>query len=78
MNPTDELYGAMQKAYAHFNKSLFDGQLPPVLFTTQRQKNVMGYFSLERWVSVEGKRCHEIAINPVYVGVLGIFRLKKT
>ena len=44
--PTNELYGSMQVAYDHFNQTLFSGKLPPVLFTTQRKKNVMGYFHL--------------------------------
>jgi predicted SprT family Zn-dependent metalloprotease len=67
MKPTSELYGALQTAYEHFNKTLFDGKLPHVIFTVQRQKGVMGYFSANRWLSKEGKSCHEIAINPTYV-----------
>lgn len=68
MQPTSELYGALQAVYEHFNKSLFEGRLPEVIFTAQRQKGVMGYFSPERWVSKQGRTCHEIAINPAYVG----------
>lgn len=78
MTPTKELYGAMEVAYNHFNESLFDGKLPAVLFTTQRKKNVMGYFALERWVSVEGVRCHEVAINPAYVGRSALIELLQT
>ena len=68
MQPTQELYNAMDLAYQHFNQSLFNGTLPPVLFTTQRQHGVMGYFAPERWAGTAGNTCHEIAINPSYVG----------
>ncbi len=78
MTPTKELYGALELAYNHFNTALFDGQLPAVLFTTQRQKNVMGYFALERWVSVDGERCHEVAINPTYIGRSALIELLQT
>ncbi len=78
MTPTKQLYGAMEAAYNHFNECLFGGELPSVLFTTQRKKNVMGYFAFERWVSVEGVRCHEIAINPAYVGRSTLIELLQT
>ena len=68
MQPTQELYNALDLAYQHFNQSLFNGTLPPVLFTTQRQHGVMGYFAPERWAGTAGNTCHEIAINPSYVG----------
>lgn len=76
--PTTELYASMQSAYDHFNKSLFDGSLPKVIFTTQRKKNVMGYFSRERWVSLDGSLCHEIAINPSYVARSSLIELLQT
>ncbi|OEF63551.1 zinc metalloprotease [Vibrio cyclitrophicus 1F175] len=76
--PTQQLYGALQTAYDHFNKMLFENELPPVLFTTQRQKNVMGYFSLNRWVDRDDVRCSEIAINPAYVGRSALIELLQT
>ena len=76
--PTTELYASMQKAYDHFNKALFDNLLPKVIFTTQRKKNVMGYFSRERWVSKNGDLCHEIAINPSYVARSSLIELLQT
>lgn len=68
MKPTDELYQSLQSAYQHFNGELFESQLPEIIFTVQRQKGVLGYFAPERWSSVEGKHCHEIAINPSHLG----------
>lgn len=67
MNPTSELYASLQDAYDYFNKALFDGELPTIIFTVQRQKGVMGYFAPNRWGNLQGGKCHEIAINPSYV-----------
>ncbi|MBY0380087.1 MAG: SprT-like domain-containing protein [Burkholderiales bacterium] len=68
MNPTQEWTSSIQLAFDHFNEALFNNQLPQVLFSSQRQSGVMGYFASDRWASVNGKKCHEIAINPLYVG----------
>lgn len=65
-SPTDEFYGFMEAAFAHFNNELFDGKLPKCLITVQREKNTMGYFSPDRWSNRNGKKAHEIAINPSY------------
>lgn len=53
-------------AFDHFNKALFANELPQCLITVQREKNVMGYFSAERWGNKQDKRAHEIALNPAY------------
>lgn len=78
MTPTDELYAPLQQAFTHFNSSLFEEELPSVIFTTQRKKSVMGYFAPDRWASKSGKRCHEIAINPSYVGRSSLIELMQT
>mgnify|MGYP000392104436 CR=1 FL=1 len=67
MTPTESLYINLQNAYKYFNNSLFMNKLPDVIFTTQRKKGVMGYFSSNRWKNQSGDYCHEIAINPAYV-----------
>ncbi|WP_103654526.1 SprT-like domain-containing protein [Agarilytica rhodophyticola] len=78
MTPTSELYSSLQKSFDFFNETLFDRGLPTVIFTVQRQKSVMGYFAPDRWASKEGKNCHEIAINPSYVGQAAIIELFQT
>ncbi len=65
-SPTEDFYNHIQSAYAFFNQSLFSGQLPDCLITLQREKNVMGYFSANRWGNNQGKKTHEIALNPGY------------
>jgi len=77
MRPTNELYQSLLEAYSHFNQALFDAKLPEVIFTVQRKKGVLGYFAPDRWSSVEGKHCHEIAINPAHLGqsrIIDIFQ----
>ncbi|MCO7227561.1 SprT-like domain-containing protein [Pleionea sp. CnH1-48] len=78
MKPTDALYQSLEIAFTHFNQHLFEGQLPDVIFTVQRQKGVLGYFAPERWTSVEGSQCHEIAINPSHIGKSSIIDVMET
>ena len=44
MDPTKTTYAELQAAWRHFNKALFDNQLPPCLVTLQRRANARGYF----------------------------------
>ena len=78
--PTEELYLALQSAYEHFNGRLFAYELPHVLFTTQRQKGMMGCFFPNRWAASgsNSKKCHEIAINPLYVSRATLIELMQT
>jgi predicted SprT family Zn-dependent metalloprotease len=39
---------------------------------------MFGYFSPDRWASKEGKKCHEIAINPEYVARVTLIELMQT
>jgi predicted SprT family Zn-dependent metalloprotease len=66
MLPTNELYEPLIKAYRYFNSALFDDELPNVIFTLQRKKDVMGFFAAQRWGNTKGETCGEIAINPSY------------
>lgn len=65
--PTMQMYTFVQDAYDFFNDRLFDGQLPACLLTLQRDSNVMGYFSSNRWQQGSSKtQVHEIALNPSF------------
>lgn len=64
--PTSEFYEVLQKIYQLFNRELFESELPNCLITVQRKHNVMGYFSSNRWVNVNGIKIHELALNPSY------------
>lgn len=78
MLPTEEAYGELQLAYDHFNRTLFDGELPACLITFQREKRTYGYFSHARFESEAGKSTDEIAINPAYFAVVPIVEIMQT
>ncbi|WP_422932178.1 SprT-like domain-containing protein [Singulisphaera sp. PoT] len=61
-------YTSLDAAYDHFNRVLFDGQLPPCLITMQRHKGAYGYFSGERFASLDNPEevTDEIALNPAH------------
>ncbi|MQW45316.1 sprT domain-containing protein [Sinorhizobium meliloti] len=64
-NPTKSTYDALNRAYDHFNKRLFSGQLPPCLITMQRKAKAYGYFAGGRFGSKDGGEVtDEIALNP--------------
>ena len=40
----------IKEAYDFFNEHLFDNELPQVVFTITRKKNVGGFFWARQWV----------------------------
>jgi len=82
LSPTRQLYESLECAYQHFNRTLFEDKLPEVVFTTQRQKNVMGYFSPGRWLSTgndgDNRAAHELAINPAYIASHPLIEMLQT
>lgn len=66
--PTHKTYGSLDAAYDHFNRKLFAGVLPPCLITVQRRKGAYGYFSGNRFASVDNPKevTDEIALNPTH------------
>ncbi len=65
-SPTNQTYRELENAYHYFNNELFDGKLPNCLIVLQRKVKTMGYVSIDRWINREGKKVHELAINPEY------------
>ncbi|WP_347990132.1 SprT-like domain-containing protein [Methylomonas sp. AM2-LC] len=65
LDPSSQFYSTLTAAFNHFNETLFDSKLPPVIFVTQRKKNVMGHYSYARWRN-DTKYCDELAVNPTY------------
>lgn len=66
VNPTHEIYSALETAYEHFNRELFDGRLPSCLIVLQRKAKTMGYASHQRWINGKRELVDELAINPEY------------
>lgn len=71
MKPTEEQAAAYQMAFDHFNKTLFDGQLPFAYLNFSRHAGARGFFSPERWGKSNKQNnnggtqiLHEISLNP--------------
>lgn len=64
-SPTIETYPELQRAFAYFNKHLFESKLSAPLFTLESHVRYHGYFSKNKFTSSDGKRTtHQIAMNP--------------
>ena len=61
--PTVQQFGALQLAFNHFNRVLFDGQLPSCLLNLSRKRSAGGFFAPERWEKGDTV-VHEISLNP--------------
>jgi predicted SprT family Zn-dependent metalloprotease len=65
--PSEQVYVPLLKAFNHFNRTLFKGELPDALITLQRKRGIEGYFHADTIAAVDGDaRIDEIAMNPVY------------
>lgn len=71
VRPNEALYGYVTRAFDFFNKKLWDGKLPPCLFTYHRNPRAFGYYHTGIFARVEGGkasgRADELALNPQYV-----------
>ena len=67
--PTLEASAEVYDAYSYFNNALFGGRLPDVLISYTRQKNVLGHFYPKRFERTDGMLCHEVALNPLFLGL---------
>lgn len=76
--PTKEIYDSLLKAYDYFNHALFNGQLPEVVFTFHRQRKVMGYASIGRWVNEARLYVDELAVNPEYFAKYPLMEICQT
>ena len=65
MKPTHDTYTQLDKAYRHFNKTLFGNRLPLCVITLHRKKGAYGYFWGDTWSKRDGEQLtDEIALNP--------------
>ncbi len=64
--PTSDTYNAILHAYDFFNQALFENKLPQVIITYHRQRRIMGYASIERWVNSKQEYIDELSVNPEY------------
>jgi len=64
-----EIYDDWQQAYDHFNIELWDNRLPDAIITRTRKKNVLGFFSPDRFQHINGRVVAEISMNSRYLAV---------
>ncbi len=76
--PTSETYNSILQAYEFFNQALFHGHLPKVIVAYQRQRRVMGYTSIGRWVNAESTCVDELGVNPEYFAKYPLLELCQT
>ena len=78
-DPTSKTYSALNDAFAHFNKTLFNGRLPACLITLRNHGRSYGYFSDKRFADRDGTIVtDEIALNPKYFTVRDLERTLST
>lgn len=68
-NPTTEQFGAYQGAFDYFNRTLFEGRLPPTILNFSRAgARTLGFFAPERWQRTDqSERTHEISLSPLHL-----------
>ena len=68
---TGAQFGAFDSMFRHFNATLFDGQLPPVLLNFSRHQGALGFFAPGRWTKEHQEKgtrpIHEISLNPSWL-----------
>ncbi len=67
-DPTVETYEDLNRVFRVFNQQLFRAQLTPCLITLRATGRSKGSFHALRFVHDDGRRSHEIALNPEYLG----------
>lgn len=78
ITPTLTTYTELQQAYDSFNQNLFEGRLPDCMLTLQREKRTYGYFSADRFGAVDGRKAHEIALNPAFFAIVPLVETAAT
>lgn len=63
-SPTLTYADELQRAYDHFNATLFEDRLPGAVITYTNRKKVYGHFGGKRWEAGEDHTADEIAMNP--------------
>lgn len=68
MKPTPQTYDEWQRAFDHFNRELFGGELPPCLITLENdRRQVHGYYSAERFAHCDAETTtDQISLNPYH------------
>ncbi len=76
--PTSDTYNAILHAYDFFNQALFENKLPKVIITYHRQRRIMGYASIGRWVNSKQEFIDELSVNPEYFAKYPLLEICQT
>lgn len=80
--PTLGIAQELQQAFDHFNRELFEGQLPQCVLTLTRLRKYAGLFAPKRWVNRSQKAkendMHEIQVDAVVMSARGDKRALST
>src|SRR5580658_2673406 len=69
-SPTQKMFSALETAYVHFNKRLFERELPAALLNLSRSAGsskssvTLGFFEPEAWRGDVGNIC-ELSMTPI-------------
>lgn len=77
---TLQFYEELQHVYDTFNDRLFNNELPECLITLQRINKNTGYWSENRFASIDdgNSYTHELALNPDYFGIRPLIDIFQT
>lgn len=75
---TRQLIDQLQQAYDRLNDELFDSQLPSCLLTLRGGNGRFGYFSPARFVSPQGEKIDEIALNAGFFALRSVEQVLST
>jgi hypothetical protein len=68
LTPTQQVCAELQGSYSYFNQCLFAGELPECMLNVEVSGQAYyGYFRPYGFADGQGKRIHQICINPKYV-----------
>jgi len=66
--PTQSQFEAYDGMFQWFSRTLFGGELRPVILNFSRRAKTLGFFAPERWQRAKGKgTTHEISLNPAFL-----------
>lgn len=68
-SPTVAFYAELQRAFDHFNATLFSGKLPPCLITLRSSGRAYGYHHKDRFVNRQGQTLDELGLHAGYFTV---------
>jgi predicted SprT family Zn-dependent metalloprotease len=77
-NISSDFYSCLERIGNHFNQHLFEGGLPPTLFTLSGDMKMLGHFRYANWTVGQEDEVSEIILNPDLFAYRSWIQLFKT